>query len=134
MPIDSLYGSELNESITPVEAGVGWAVRNKKADFIGKEVLLKQKKEGTARTIAAFEMEGRAMARHEYSIFSEGKQIGIVTSGGFSPTFKKSLGLALIESGFAQPGTKIELEIRNKKEPAIIVKKPFYQFAGGTNV
>jgi aminomethyltransferase len=128
-----LYGHELNESITPVESGLGWAVKTEKKEFIGKKVLEKQKKEGTERKLEPFEMIGNGIPRAGYKIFAEGNEIGYVTSGTYSPTFKKPLGLALIKSEFSGIGNKISIKIRDNFHEAIIVKKPFYKYKGGEN-
>ncbi|MBW2976192.1 glycine cleavage system aminomethyltransferase GcvT [Candidatus Woesearchaeota archaeon] len=127
-----LYGHEINENITPVEADLGWAVKTEKEeDFIGKTVLEKQKKEGTERSLAAFEMLDRGIPREHYEVFSNSEKIGYVTSGTFSPTFKKPLGRALLKKDFSQPGKKISINIRGRLCNALVVKKPFYSYNGG---
>ena len=127
----SLYGHEINESITPIEAGLSWAVKPGKNDFIGKSILEKQKKEGTEKTLVAFEMLERGIAREHYEIFADDKNIGHVTSGTYSPTFKKSLGMALLKKEFSNIGNKINIKIRGKLYNAIVVKRPFYEYNGG---
>ncbi|MDP6265662.1 MAG: glycine cleavage system aminomethyltransferase GcvT, partial [Candidatus Woesearchaeota archaeon] len=126
----SLYGHEINESITPIEAGLSWAVKPGKNDFIGKSILEKQKKEGTEKTLVAFEMLERGIAREHYEIFADDKNIGHVTSGTYSPTFKKSLGMALLKKEFSNIGNKINIKIRGKLYNAIVVKRPFYEYNG----
>jgi len=125
----SLYDHEINDKITPIEAGLGWAVKLDK-DFIGKEILKKQKEEGTERKLVAFEMQ-RGIARENYEAYIGEEKIGFVTSGTFSPTFKKSLGMALIKKEYAEEGNKINIKIRDKFYEATIVKRPFYKFNGG---
>ncbi|HZH59193.1 MAG TPA: glycine cleavage T C-terminal barrel domain-containing protein, partial [Metabacillus sp.] len=124
-----LYGQELSNRITPLEAGIGFVVKmNKESDFLGKEVLTKQKKQGLHRKIIGIELTGRGIPRHGYKVFSEdGDEIGVVTSGTQSPTLKKSIGLALLDKDYSEIETRIKVEIRNKKIEAIVVKSPFYK-------
>ena len=126
----SLYGHELNEDITPVEAGLGWAVKTKKQDFIGRSVLKKQKESETERILIAFEMLDRGIPREHYEVFADGKEIGYVTSGTYSPAFRKPLGMALIKKEFSHPGDRINIKIRDKFYDAVVVKKPFYKYKG----
>jgi aminomethyltransferase len=121
-----LYGHELNENITPLEAGLGFFVKLNKENFIGKEALAKQKSEGLQRKIVGFEMIDRGIPRNNYEVYAEGKKIGYVTTGSFSPTLKKNIGLALINSAYSKEGTEIEILIRNKNSKAKVIKKPFY--------
>ncbi|MHA1452172.1 MAG: glycine cleavage system aminomethyltransferase GcvT [Promethearchaeota archaeon] len=124
----SLYGHELTNEITPVEAGIGFVVKPKDGiDFIGKEVLINQKTNGTERKIVGFEMVDKGIAREHYKAFSmDGEEIGLVTSGTFSPLLKKSIGLVILKKKFTDIDTVINIEIRSKKTKAIIVKTPFY--------
>lgn len=121
-----LYGQEIDKDITPLEAGLGFCVKLSKDDFIGKEALAKQKSEGLKRKLIAFEMVERGIPRSHYEIFSSDKKIGYVTTGSFSPTLKKNIGLALVDSIYAKESTEIEVVIRNKSIKAVVVKKPFY--------
>lgn len=121
-----LYGNEMDETITPLEMGFGFFVKLDKADFIGKEALLKQKKEGTKRKLVGFELLDKGIGRHGYKVLKDGKEIGHVTTGYMSPTLKKSIGFALIESDYAALGNEIEIEVRNKFLKASIVNKKFY--------
>ncbi len=121
-----LYGHELDENITPLEAGLGFCVKLNKENFIGKEALAKQKSEGLNRKIIGFEMIDRGIPRNNYEVYAEGRKIGYVTTGSFSPTLKKNIGLALIESAYSKEGTEIEVLIRNKNLKAKVIKKPFY--------
>ncbi|MHA1729955.1 MAG: glycine cleavage system aminomethyltransferase GcvT [Promethearchaeota archaeon] len=136
----SLYGHELSDEITPIEAGIGFCVKEKKTDFIGKKTLLDQKKNGVKRKIVGIEMIDRGIIRENYKIFESGqnkpekkdlKQIGYVTSGTYSPTFKKSLGLVMLQKDYIKVGTEVLVEIRGKKLKARVAKTPFYQFNGG---
>jgi len=125
----ALYGQELLGDISPLEAGIGFAVKLKKeSDFIGKSALLAQKEAGLARKLVGIEVTGRGIPRHGYKVFSEsGIEIGVVTSGTQSPSLKKSIGLALISEEHTQVGTSLKVEIRNKLIDAIVVKTPFYK-------
>lgn len=121
-----LYGQEIDKDITPLEAGLGFCVKLTKNDFIGKEALAKQKSEGLKRKSVGFEMVDRGIPRSHYDVYADGKKIGYVTTGSFSPTLKKNIGLALIEADYAKIGTEIEISIRGKNLKAQIIKKPFY--------
>ena len=125
----ALYGQELTKEISPLEAGIGFAVKTtKESDFIGKDVLVRQKEEGVKRKIVGIEVTGRGIPRHDYKVFSNAEQeIGFVTSGTQSPTLKKSIGLALISAEHAKVGTELKVEIRNKLIDAVVVKTPFYK-------
>ena len=120
----SLYGHELSEDITPAEAGVSFAVARAKA-FTGSDVILPQIENGPARRVAAFELTGRGIPRDGYPVTAQGAAAGVVTSGCFSPTLKKGIGLAMLQAPFLAPGTDIDVEIRGKNYPGKVVKKPF---------
>lgn len=121
-----LYGQEIDKDITPLEAGLGFCVKLAKDDFIGKEALATQKSEGLKRKVVGFEMVERGIPRSHYEVYADGKKIGYVTTGTFSPTLKKNIGLALIETEYSKEGTDIEILIRNKNVKAKVIKKPFY--------
>lgn len=121
-----LYGQEIDKDITPLEAGLGFCVKFAKDDFIGKEALATQKSEGLKRKVVGFEMVERGIPRSHYEVYADGKKIGYVTTGTFSPTLKKNIGLALIETEYSKEGTDIEILIRNKNVKAKVIKKPFY--------
>ncbi|MGG1573666.1 glycine cleavage system aminomethyltransferase GcvT [Fictibacillus sp. NRS-1165] len=124
----ALYGQELSKDITPIEAGIGFAVKtDKEADFIGKEVLKQQKEEGAPRKLVGIEMIDKGIPRSLYEVFKDGDLIGEVTTGTQSPTLKKNLGLALIKSEFTELGTEVEVQVRQKRLKAVIVKSPFYK-------
>ncbi|CAH8243981.1 glycine cleavage system aminomethyltransferase GcvT [Paenibacillus melissococcoides] len=122
-----LYGQELSEQITPLEAGLGWCVKLNKGEFIGREAIAKQKEEGVPRRLAGIEMIDRGIPRTHYPVYAGDKLIGEVTSGTQSPTLKRNLGLALIESPYAELDTELEVEIRGKRLKARVVAAPFYQ-------
>lgn len=124
----SLYGHEISDSITPIEAGLFWLVKPKEGiKYIGKDILLKQKAEGTERTIVGLNLIDRGIIRENYKIYKDGEQIGYVTSGGFSPTLDKTIGLGLIKTQFKDVGTEIQIEIRNKLLKGKIVPIPFFR-------
>ncbi|SDH98899.1 aminomethyltransferase [Alteribacillus persepolensis] len=124
-----LYGQDLSPDISPVEAGIGFVVKtNKDNDFIGKDSLTQQKDQGAAKKLAGIEVTGKGIPRQGYQVFSEDeKEIGYITSGTHSPTFKKGIGLALIEADYAKPGTVLKVKVRKKFVETVVVKKPFYK-------
>ncbi len=122
-----LYGDELSEQISPVMSGLSMFCKLDKPEFIGKEALLKQKTEGTERRIIGIELEDRAIPRHGYPVLAEGKEIGEVTTGYHSISADKSVCMALIDSAYAKIGTSVEIQIRKKTFPGVIVKKRFYE-------
>lgn len=124
----ALYGQELSPEISPLEAGIGFAVKlNKEADFIGKEALVKQKEAGLSRKLVGIEMVDRGIPRHGYPVYKGDALIGEVTTGTQSPTLKKNIGLALISSEHAGLDTEVEVEIRGKRLKAKVVPTPFYK-------
>ncbi len=124
-----LYGQDINETTTPLEAGLSWLVHlnSKKQDFIGKKILEEQKKNGVNRRLVSLEMKGRYIARHGYPVLSNGKVIGEITSGTLSPTLGQGIALAYVPKSLSKIGQQLEIEIRGKNHPATIVKKPFYK-------
>ncbi len=127
----SLYGHELTSDTTPIEAALGWAVALEKPCFNGREMLAAQKKDGVSRRCIAFKMTGKsAPPREQYKIFSSdgtGREIGEVTSGTQSPSLGCGIGLGYVESAHAKSGAGIEIEIRNRRFPAQVVKRPIFQ-------
>ena len=124
----ALYGQELSPDISPLEAGIGFAVKlNKEADFIGKEVLVQQKDNGLPRKLVGIEMIDRGIPRHGYPVYKGEEQIGEVTTGTQSPTLKRNIGLALIKSEFTGLESEVEVEIRGKRLKAKVVQTPFYK-------
>jgi len=126
-----LYGHELDENTTPIEAGVGFFVALDKGDFIGRTVLAEQKEKGTKKKCVAFKMTDKsAPPRPHYAIWSSGPdaaKIGEVVSGTQSPSLGIGIGLGYVPQEFAKPGSAIEIEIRGKRSPAVIVQKPIYK-------
>lgn len=124
----ALYGQELSADITPIEAGIGFAVKvDKEADFYGKETLKKHKTEGAPRKLVGIEMLERGIPRHGYKVFLDDEEIGEVTTGTQSPTLKKNIGLALVKAEYSGLETEVFVEIRGKKLKAKVVPTPFYK-------
>ncbi|NLX77963.1 MAG: glycine cleavage system aminomethyltransferase GcvT [Clostridiaceae bacterium] len=121
-----LYGHEISPDITPLEAGLDRFVKLDKENFIGKDALIEQKSTGVKRKIAGFEMVDRGVPRAQYDILADGKKIGFVTSGSYSPSLEKNLGIALLETAYAEPGTEVDIAIRNRALKARITVLPFY--------
>lgn len=122
-----LYGQEISASISPLEAGIEFAVRlNKQANFIGKKALQQQKEQGIPRTLVGIEMLERGIPRNGYPVHLDEKEIGMVTTGTQSPTLKKNIGLALITTQHATLGKELTVEIRRKRLKAKIIPTPFY--------
>ena len=123
-----LYGQELTKDITPIEAGIGFAVKtNKEADFNGKAVLKDQKENGASRKLVGIELIEKGIPRHGYEVFVNGEEIGVVTTGTQSPTLGKNIGLALLKTEFTELGTEVEVQIRKKRLKAVVVATPFYK-------
>jgi aminomethyltransferase len=125
----ALYGNDIDDTTTPLEAGLGWIVKLDKGDFTGRDVLQREKTEGPARKLVGFEMVDRGIARHGYEIVEDGRNIGVVTSGTHSPTLKKSIGLAYLPAGKSTPGSEFMVLIRGKETRARVVPTPFYKRA-----
>ncbi len=124
----ALYGQDINETTTPLEAGLGWVVHlDSNGDFIGRSVLEQQKAAGVEKRLVGLEMQGRHIARHGYPVMYEGQSVGEVTSGTLSPTLGKAIALAYVPTQLSKIGRQLEVEIRGKNYPAVVVKKPFYR-------
>lgn len=126
-PCYCLYGHELDEETSPLEAGLSWLVKLSKEAFIGRDALLREKKQGSARMLAGFEITGRQIARQGFALSQGGRAIGKVTSGTFSPTLQKSLALALVASSTRMDGGTITVDIRGKAAEARPTPVPFYR-------
>ena len=124
----SLYGNDLTEETTPLEAGLGWVVKFDAGDFIGKDALLRQQREGIRRKLVPFVMLGRGIARHGYPIVdASGTRVGEVTSGAPGPTVGKNIGMGYVPTNLADAGTRITVDCRGKLVEAEVVKGPFYK-------
>lgn len=119
-----LYGNDMDESNNTIEAGLGWITKADKGEFNGKEAILKAK-ENQDKKLVGFIVDDRMVARHGQNVFSGDKKIGVVTSGSMSPMLGKNIGLAYIDKGYNKTGTPVEIEVRDKKIKATVVKTPF---------
>jgi aminomethyltransferase len=122
-----LYGHELDEATNPLEAGLGWTVKLNKGEFIGHDALAKIKEEGVKRKLVGIEMVERGVCRGGYSIYTDGQQIGALTSGAPSPALNKNIGMGYVEAAYAVPGKPVSIDIRGKQTAAQIVALPFYK-------
>ncbi len=125
----ALYGHEIDASISPLEADLGWIVKLDKGEFVGSEALRKQKAGGLSRKLVGFEMRGRGIGRDGYEVFQDGAAAGWVTSGSPSPTLNKNIGLCYLPTEQAVPGKTIQIMIRNQPVDAVTVETPFYKRA-----
>mgnify|MGYP001562802690 CR=1 FL=1 len=125
-----LYGNDIDERTTPIEAAAEWAVRFEKGEFVGKQVLLTQKQAGPSRRFIGFELLEKSVPRHGFTILSASSPqapIGEVTSGNLSPLLQKGIGLGYVAPKYAEPGTDLFIDIRGKAVPAKVVKLAFYK-------
>jgi len=122
-----LYGNDIDESTTMLEAGLGWAVGWKKSGFIGEDRLREQKEKGTNRKLVGFEMVDRGIARHGYPVVAGDRRVGIVTSGTQTPFLKKAIGMAYVPTELAAPGTELRIDVRGRPSAARVVSLPFYK-------
>jgi len=123
----ALYGNDIDDSHTVLEANLGWILKLKKGEFLGKDILLKQKTEGVTRKLVGFELKDRGIARHGYPVYIDGKEIGTVTSGSYAPFLKKAIGMTYLPINNSQPGNEFQIGIRNKMVTAQVVEMPFYK-------
>lgn len=121
-----LHGNDMDKTTTPLEVGLGWTVKFGKGEFIGAQVLERQKREGLSRRLVGFTLRGRAIARHGFPIRRDGAPLGQVTSGSFGPTVEKSIGLGFVPPAHASPGERIAVEIRGQPAEGTVTKLPFY--------
>ncbi|MGB9695809.1 MAG: glycine cleavage system aminomethyltransferase GcvT [Ignavibacteria bacterium] len=120
-----LYGNDMDETVNPLEAGLGWITKLDKGNFIGKTAILVEKEKGIKRKLVGFIVNDRVIARHNYPVYFEETLIGKVTSGAPSPVLGKNIGLALLDNKFAKIGNEIDIDVRGKRIRATIVKTPF---------
>jgi aminomethyltransferase len=121
-----LYGSDMDESTTPLEAGLAWVVKLDKGEFVGREALRRQKEAGVGRKLVGFVLTEPGIARHGYPVLQGGKPVGTVTSGTKSPSLGTSVGLAYVPAALAAEGSTFGVEIRGRPVAARVVKTPFY--------
>jgi aminomethyltransferase len=122
-----LYGNDMDETTTPIEASLDFAVDLNKGEFIGREVMARQKANGVPRKLIGFELLQRGVPRHGHKISSDGKEIGVVSSGNHSPSLNKGIGMGYVQTIFAGIGGKIRIDIRGNAVPAVVVDRPFYK-------
>jgi aminomethyltransferase len=122
-----LYGNDIDETTTVLEADLGWTVGWKKDEFIGANVLRRQKAEGVSRKLVGFEVLDRAIARHGHEAYIDGANAGVVTSGTQTPYLKKSIGMAYLPSDHSAAGTAFEIDVRGRRVRAQVVPMPFYK-------
>jgi aminomethyltransferase len=122
----SLYGNDLDEEHTPLESSLGWITKLDKGDFIGRDVLVKQKEEGLSRKLVGFKLTDKGFPRHGYPVTSGEEDVGVVTSGVMSPSVGVGIGMAFVPTELSKPGTEIGIRIRNKIIPAVVQRPPFY--------
>jgi aminomethyltransferase len=123
----ALYGNDLDDTTTPLEASLGWLVKMKKGEFVGRDALAKQKEQGLKRKLVGFTTPERSFPRHGYPVFVKGKPSGEVRSGTMSPTLGIPIGTAYVPPESAAEGAALEIEIRGKRVPAVVQKMPFYK-------
>lgn len=121
-----LYGNDIDETTLPVEAGLGWITRLNKGDFIGRDAIIEAKERGIKRKLIGFEIANRGIPRKRHEILHDGKPIGFVTSGNYSPMLKKPIGLGYVSAELAQEGVEFQIDIGRKVVNARVVKTPFY--------
>jgi aminomethyltransferase len=125
-----LYGNDIDESTTVLEAGLGWIVGWAKQTFLGRERLVEQKERGVSRKLVGFEMIDRGIARHGYQVIVAGRPVGVVTSGTQTPYLKKAIGMAYAPAEQARPGMELDIDVRGRLAKARVVPMPFYKRAG----
>ena len=121
-----LYGSDMDDSTTPLEAGLAWVVKLDKGEFVGREALVRQREQGLARKLVGFTLTDPGIARHGYPVLTDGRKVGEVTSGTKSPSLGTSIGLAYVPTALAAEGSTFAVEIRGRPAAARVVKTPFY--------
>jgi aminomethyltransferase len=126
----ALYGNDINDQVSPLEANLGWLTKINKGEFVGRDVLVKQKADGLSNRLVMFTMDdGRSIARHGYPVFYEGRRIFEVCSGTMSPSLNIPIGTTYLPIAGAKEGSKFEVEVRGKRAAATVVKAPFYKKA-----
>lgn len=125
-----LYGQDIDETTTPLEAPLGWTVKLEKGEFIGRDALARQKQDGVRRKLVGIEVLDRAIPRHGYPVLAGAEQIGQVTSGTFGPWVGRSIGMAYLTPAYARAGGEVAVEIRGRAHRATVVRLPFYKRSG----
>jgi aminomethyltransferase len=122
-----LCGTDMDETTTPLEAGIGWVVKLRKPSFVGREALLAQAERGLTRRLVGLQLVEPGIPRHGYPVWREGARVGTVTSGTKSPTLGAFIGMAYVDAASAAPGTAVAVEVRDRRLPARVVERPFYR-------
>ena len=121
----ALYGNDIDETTNPLEAGLGWVVKPPKGEFIGRKPIEAMRAAGVPRKLVGFEMAERAVARHGYRLLKDGKPVGVVTSGSFSPSLERCIGMGYVRADLAPVGTELDVDIRGQAHRARVAKTPF---------
>ncbi|MBI1728510.1 MAG: glycine cleavage system aminomethyltransferase GcvT [Candidatus Rokubacteria bacterium] len=121
----ALYGNDIDETTNPLEAGLGWVVKPAKGDFIGRAAIEAMRAAGVTRKLAGFEMTERAVARQGYRLLKDGAPVGVVTSGSFSPSLERCIGMGYVRADLAPVGTELDVDIRGQAHRARVAKTPF---------
>jgi aminomethyltransferase len=122
----TLYGNDIDRTTNPLEAGLGWAVKPAKGEFIGRDAIERVRAGGPRRRLVGIEMADRSIARHGYPVVKDGRVLGVVTSGSYGPSVDRSIALVYVETAHAAVGTELGVEIRGQARPARVVRTPFY--------
>ncbi len=125
----ALYGNDITAETSPLEAGLGWVVKLKKGDFIGREALIEQKAQGLKRKLVGLELLERGIPRSGNEILADGEKVGFITSGTMSPTLGKAIGIGYVAIEHSEVGSPLEVDIRGRRRRAAVVKTPFYRRA-----
>lgn len=122
----ALYGNDIDDTTSPLEANMGWVVKVDKGDFVGRDAIVAEKEHGVQRKLVGFTIAERSFPRHGYPVYQDGEQQGTVLSGTVSPSLGIAIGTCYLPRATARPGTEFEVEIRGRRLPATVVKTPFY--------
>jgi aminomethyltransferase len=122
----ALYGNDIDQSTSPLEAGLGWVIKPAKGDFIGRTAIESLRSRGVARRLVGLEMVERAVARHGHRLLRNGVAVGQVTSGSFAPSLDRFIAMGYVRADLAPVGTEVEVEVRGAAHRARVVPTPFY--------
>ena len=122
----ALYGNDIDQTTNPLEAGLGWVVKSAKGDFVGRAAIEAMRAKGVPRKLVGFEMVERQVPRHGYRLLAGGEPVGVVTSGSFSPSLERGIGMGYVRADLSAVGTELDVEIRGAGQRARVVRTPFY--------
>ena len=122
-----LHGNDISPARNPIEAGLGWCCRADPSGFVGSAPIARVRAEGPAEKLAPLRIEGAGIPRQGNAVFAGGEEVGVVTSGTFSPSLEVGIGMAYVRADLAEPGTEVEIDVRGKRRPARIASKPLYR-------